>query len=116
MKYLHNYVQLSGRLIHPPKLKRLSDGTYLVNLSIAIQPRLKEDDHTIFQLVGWGEQAIRIEEHFTSGDYIIVAGELRNRRMQKNGMSIYRTEVLIREFQSVAKLNYQHDWRKEINN
>ena len=104
MRNMQNYVQLTGRLFDLPAPKQVSDGSYVLNLRLAIgigfgggEGRSEEVHH----LIAWNQLAMEISQRFKRGDRIMIAGELRNRLQNRGGVSYYRTEILIREFQAL---------------
>jgi single-stranded DNA-binding protein len=100
MRNMQNYVQLTGRLFDLPSPRRVSDGSYVLNLRLSTGPR-PENAEEVHHLIAWNQLAMEISQRFKRGSRIMVAGELRNRLQTKDGVNYYRTEILIREFQAL---------------
>lgn len=101
---MQNYVQLTGRLFDLPPLRQVSDGSYILNLRIATGFGFNtggSQSEQVYHLIAWNRLAVEISERFKRGDRIMVAGELRNRLLSKEGMNYYRTEIVLREFQAL---------------
>lgn len=101
---MQNYVQLTGRLFDLPPLRQLSDGSYILNLRLTTGYGFSAEGdrrEQIYHLVAWNRLAVEMSEKFRSSNRIMIAGELRNRLLSKEGVNYYRTEIIIREFQAL---------------
>lgn len=104
MRNMQNYVQLTGRLFDLPPPKRVSDGSYLINLRLStgfgFSPAGTGGEQ-VYHLVAWNQLAIELSKRFRRGSRIMVAGELHNRLLRKEGVPYYRTEIIVKEFQAL---------------
>lgn len=107
MRKLQNSVQLAGRLLEDPALHRLSDGTYLANLKLALLSPQEEADGSerlsIFHLIAWDAVAQAMEQRFRRGSRLLIRGSLRNRRIQRQDVCYDRAEIVVHEYLSLGK-------------
>ena len=106
-----NKVQLLGHLGQDPETRYLTNGTAVVNLSIATTTRYKDRDtgeqkeNTEWhRVVGYGKTAELISDMFKKGSPILVEGSLRTRKWQdRDDVERYTTEIVVSEFIAIAK-------------
>lgn len=104
---MNNLVQLAGALAADPELKKLSDGTFVVNFRLrtyrsANSQAVSNNSQQFFNLIAWGNIAMEIERNFRKGSQIMIRGELRNRLYVQKGKRQYQTEIHVYEFLSLA--------------
>lgn len=86
-----NTVNLMGRLVRDVEVKATENGKVLNN-AIAVQgPK----DHTDFiNFSAWNGTADLIEKYVKKGDQFIIEGRIRTNSYDKDGQTIYTTEVV----------------------
>lgn len=86
-----NTVNLMGRLVRDVEVKATEKGKVLNN-AIAVQgPK----DHTDFiNFSAWNGTADLIEKYVKKGDQFIIEGRIRTNSYDKDGQTIYTTEVV----------------------
>ena len=94
-----NNVILMGRLTKDPELSRSSGGKAFTRFSIAIN-RIGEGTDFI-NCVAWEKTAKTISEYFKKGQRILVQGSIRTGSYEKNGQTIYTTDVLVNRFEFI---------------
>ncbi len=94
-----NSVILMGRLTRDPELNRSSGGKAFTRFSIAIN-RIGEGTDFI-NCVAWEKTAETIAEYFKKGQRILVQGSIRTGSYEKNGQTIYTTDILVSRFEFV---------------
>ena len=92
-----NNVILMGRLTRDPELNRSSGGKAFVRFNIAIN-RIGEGTDFI-NCVAWEKTAKTISDYFKKGQRILVQGSIRTGSYEKNGQTIYTTDVLVNRFE-----------------
>lgn len=96
-----NKVILSGRICSDLELKTTGSGTSVCSFRLAVQRRFKNAegnyDADFISIVAWRSNADFISKHFKKGDPIELGGSLQTRNYEKDGNTVYITEVVIDE-------------------
>ena len=96
-----NKVILSGRICSDLELKTTGSGTSVCSFRLAAQRRFKNAegnyDADFISIVAWRSNADFIKKHFKKGDPIELGGSLQTRNYEKDGNTVYITEVVIDE-------------------
>lgn len=95
---------LIGRLVRDPELKYTPGaGTAVVTLTLAIDRRTgKESDKKeadFIPVVIWGKTAEATAQYTRKGQLLAVSGRIQTRKYEKDGRTIYVTEVVAEEVQ-----------------
>ena len=102
-------INTSGTLTKDPELTHPPQGKAVTRFSIAINSSYRDGDgnwqnrETVFlDCVAWNEQAERLVESCTTGDRVIVLGQLVDasftaKQGKRTGQTIRRQEVLVDE-------------------
>lgn len=98
-----NNVILMGRLTRDPELNRSSGGKAFVRFNIAIN-RIGEGTDFI-NCVAWEKTAKTISDYFKKGQRILVQGSIRTGSYERNGQTIYTTDVLVSRFEFIESNN-----------
>ncbi len=106
-----NKVILVGRLTRDPEKKVIPSGQTVANFSVATSRKWKnqdgqEQEKTEFHnIVAWGKVGEIIAQYFVKGQEIYVEGRLETRNWddQESGKKMYRTEIILENFQFGAK-------------
>ena len=103
-----NKVILSGRLTKDPELKQYDNSCKAV-FTIAVNRNKEEADFIGCEV--WNKQAESLTKYQKKGNQIIVEGELRIDKYEKDGKDVYSTKVLARsiEFLGSKKDNEDKD-------
>jgi single-strand DNA-binding protein len=100
-----NKVQLIGNLTRDPELKALPSGTKVASFSIATNRNWKDKDGVkkeeveFHNLIAFGKTAEVIAQWCKKGSQIYVEGRLQTRSWDANGQKMYRTEIVVDQFQ-----------------
>ena len=111
-----NKVTIGGRLTRDPELKSLPSGKYVGSFSVAINSRWKGADGNTVERVEYvncivfGKTAETISKYFKKGSRIYVEGRIQTRDWEEKdtGKKIYRTEVIVSEFQFVDSVQKEN--------
>lgn len=106
-----NKVIIVGRLTRDPEKKAIPSGQTVTNFSIATSRKWKSQDgqdqeKTEFHnIVAWGKRGEVIAQYMTKGQEIYLEGRLETRNWddQESGKKMYRTEIVMEEFQFGSK-------------
>ncbi|PZO96513.1 single-stranded DNA-binding protein [Streptococcus halichoeri] len=100
---MYNRVILIGRAVATPELIRTPNGKAVCRLSLAVNRRYRNADGDrqvdFINLVLWGKLAENLVSYGNKGSLLSVEGELRTRKYDKDGQTVYFTEVLGQSFQ-----------------
>ena len=88
-----NKVIMTGRLIREPELKHTTQGTPVIDFSLALNKGEGKAD--FFECKAWRNTAEFISRYFRKGDGIGIVGHLTSRSYEKNGekRTVYYVEV-----------------------
>lgn len=96
-----NKVILSGRICSDPDLKNSPSGASVCSFRIAVNRRFKNAegnyDADFISCVAWRSNADFISKYFKKGEPIEIVGSLQTRSYEKDGQTVYVTEVVLDE-------------------
>ena len=98
-----NSVILMGRLTKDVELNYSKNGKAFTRFAIAVN-RIGEGTDFI-NCVAWEKTAETIAEYFKKGQRILVQGSIRTGSYEKNGQTIYTTDVLVSRFEFIESNN-----------
>lgn len=111
-----NEVHLLGRLVKEVDLRYISNGTAAGNFTIAVQRGYKnqsgEYDSDFIRVSMFGKTAETVANFFTKGSRIIVHGEIKSGSYEKDGKTVYTTEVKMNGFAFVDSKKEQEQYQK----
>jgi len=80
----YNRIILIGRLTREPEIRFATSGTQIASFSLAVD-RGKDNETDFVNIVAFGKTAEFIENYMTKGRLILVDGQLRIEKYQKDG-------------------------------
>jgi len=80
----YNHVVLVGRLTRDPEIKFSTSGTQIATFSLAVD-RGKDNEADFVNIVAFGKTAEFIGSYFVKGRLVLVEGQLRIEKYEKNG-------------------------------
>ena len=93
-----NSINITGRLVYEPELKKTSGGTTFISTRIAVQRNDKEKTTDFFNLKAWKSSAEFISKYFHKGDPIEVSGRLQTESYEKqDGTKVSDVYILVGE-------------------
>lgn len=102
-----NLTILLGRLVKTPEIKTSASGVKILNFTLAVNKKVKEQDITSYiNCVAFNKTAEIIAQYTEKGSKIIVEGELQSRSYDKDGAKVYVTEVIVGQVTIV-------DWKEK---
>ncbi len=109
-----NQVILIGRITADPELRTTQSGVNMVNFTIAVQRRCKNDqgryDADFIRCVAWRQTADFLHQYATKGRKIALNGELQSRTYDKDGQKRTLFEVVANSVELIDKRDAEgHD-------
>ncbi len=99
-----NEVMLIGNLTKDPELKHTTNGTAVVNFTVATNRQWKDssgnekDEATFTRCVAWNKLAEICGQYLFKGKKVYICGRLSNRNWEdQQGVKHYMTEVVVDE-------------------
>ena len=103
-----NLVQIMGRVTRDIELKQLNTGTYVAQLSLAVNrvwydqaTKEKKEDVEFINCVAYGKTAENLSKYSGKGNILYVQGRLHTSSWddRDSGKKMYRTEVIVENMQ-----------------
>lgn len=98
-----NRVEIIGNLGADPELRYTPKGRAVANFRVAVNRRWRDDEGQQqertdwFRCVAWGHLAEVVNQFASKGSPIYVEGRLETRSYEKEGKTLYFTELVARE-------------------
>lgn len=93
-----NQVILMGRITNELEVRQTPGGLSVLRFSVAIDRPSKqgaEKQTDFISCTAWGQKAEFIYRYFDKGRLIAIEGNLKSGSYEKNGMTVYTTEVWV---------------------
>jgi single-strand DNA-binding protein len=100
-----NSVVLCGRVVRDAEVKYTNGGTAVAEISIAVNRYAgqgKPDEVGFFEINIWGKQAEAIKQYLTKGRQVVIQGELRQERWEKDGQKQSKVRINANNVQLVG--------------
>lgn len=111
-----NQVVICGRLTRDSELKFTTGGTAVARASVAVNRyagQNKDDEVSFFDVIIWGKQAEGLNQYLTKGKQVVISGELKQERWEKEGQKQSRVEIVARSIQLVGSKDEKSEPKKE---
>ena len=95
-----NNIVLIGRITKDPELKYTNNGKGNTRFTLAVQRNKDETD--FINCVAWEKTAENIAEYFKKGSQIAVQGTIRTGSYEKDGRTIYTTDIWVYKFDFIG--------------
>lgn len=105
-----NSVSLVGRLVADPEIKYSNGGSTIGRFRIAVDRRIKTEngpDADFISCVAFGKTAEFLEKYFHKGMRIGLTGRIQTGSYEKDGQTIYTTDVIAENVEFVESKNNQ---------
>lgn len=104
-----NRVILTGRLTKDPELKTTASGVAVASFTLAVDRRFKsqngEREADFITCRAWRQTAEFITKYFTKGAKLSIMGNLQTGKYEKDGRTIFTTDVIAEEAYFVESPN-----------
>ena len=110
-----NKVIFAGNLTRDPELKALPSGQNVCSVSLAANEVFttkngeKKESTEYGNIVIFGKQAENTAKYLKKGDSALVEGKLQTRSWEKDGVKMYRTEIIAQSVQFGGKRSDKTD-------
>ena len=104
-----NKAMVYGNLTRDPEMKLLPNGGNVTSMSIATnrvyndRDGKKQEEVEYHNIVVFGKQAENVAKYLTKGSGAFIEGRLQTRSWDKDGVKMYRTEIVADSVQFGAK-------------
>ena len=106
-----NNIVLIGRMTKDPELKYTNNGKGNTRFTLAVQRNKDEAD--FINCVAWEKTAENIAEYFKKGSQIAVQGAIRTGSYEKDGRTVYTTDVWVYKFDFIGNSNSSNNQNKK---
>lgn len=106
-----NRCEFIGRVGQEIETKFTPSGDAVVNFSIAVNESYKnkagtkQESVTWIRLVAWRKLAEIIGQYVKKGDQLFVSGKMVNKFYEKEGTTVYQTEITVQDMQMLSSNN-----------
>lgn len=105
-----NKVQILGTITRDIELQYANSGTAIAKVGIAVNKRYtsngeKKEEVSYFNCVAFGNTGENINTYFQKGSRILISGELKEDRWEKDGQKQSRISIVIDGFYFIDKNN-----------
>lgn len=111
-----NKVIIIGRLTRDPEIKLTQKQTKYASFTVAVDRKYKDAEgqkQTDFiNCLAWKQTAEFINKYFHKGNRIGITGSIQTRNYEKDGQTIYITEVVVEDAEFVESLNKTESHQK----
>ena len=111
-----NHISLIGRLTKDPELKYSQSGKAFCNFTLAVTREFKREEADFINCVAWDKRAEAIAEHLKKGKRIALQGRLNVNSYDKNGETVWRTDVVVDKFEFVDSAKSETSKNKSYSN
>ena len=99
-----NQVTLIGRLTKDPELSYTQgDAKAVAKFTLAVNRRFARDKADFIRIICWQKLAEIVAEHCVKGSQVGVVGRMETGSYEKNGQTVYTTDVIADEVEFVGK-------------
>lgn len=105
----YNKIVIVGRVGQDPELKAISSGSKVCSFSVATSRAWndkngeRQEEVEWHNVVFWNKPAEVIAQYIKKGSLILVDGRVQTRTYEKDGVKMYRTEIIGENFQLPPK-------------
>jgi len=100
-----NVVMVIGRLVRDPELKYANSGTAIGNFTVAVDRYAKageEKKADFIKVVCFGKTSENVAKFLSKGSECAVEGSIQTGSYEKDGRTVYTTEVLANRVQFIG--------------
>tara|TARA_R110001592_G_scaffold207320_1_gene458183 strand:+ start:8 stop:376 length:369 start_codon:yes stop_codon:yes gene_type:complete len=91
-------------------VREISDGNKVVNFGVASNQKRKDKETTTWvNCVAFNQLAGMLEQHLRQGAKVLVIGDMKNRSWEKDGVTNYRTECVVNQFEFLSPKSESQD-------
>ena len=99
-----NIVSLIGRMTKDPEISYTKgDAKAVTKFTLAVNRRFNRDQADFIRVICWQKLAEIVAEHCVKGSQVGVVGRIETGSYEKDGKTVYTTEVVADEVEFVGK-------------
>lgn len=98
-----NRTFLIGRLTADPELKRTQGGKDFCRFKLAVDRLKREDGADFISCTAWSKTADNMCKYLKKGAKVAVVGRIQTGSYEKDGRTIYTTDVIVSELEFLEK-------------
>jgi len=102
-----NRAMLVGRLGKDPETSEVKDTT-VTKFTLATQ-RGKDAPTQWHNIVAWGKRGETLQQYVKKGDQLAIEGEIRNGSYEKDGRTVYTSEINLDSFTFIGGKSNNND-------
>lgn len=102
-----NFTILLGRLTSDPKMRSTDKGMMIAAFTLAVDRGGQDKGADFISCKAFDKSAEIIETHYHKGDEMLLEGHIYTDRYEKDGQTIYRTDVI------VSRVYFTHGKRQQ---
>lgn len=122
-----NSVNLIGRLVRDPELRYSQSGTAVLRFTVAVDRKLSKDKRDeaernnqptadFISCTAFGKTAETIASYHSKGSQIGVEGRIQTGSYEKDGRTIYTTDVLVNSITFIGSKNNSNGGNQQNSN
>ena len=93
---------LMAEIVQDPQLRYTTDNLALAEMLVQFPGPRAEDPPATLKVVGWGNLAQEIQQHYHTGDRVIIEGRLGMNTVQLEGFKEKRAELTVQKIHSLG--------------
>jgi len=98
-----NKVFLAGNITRDPDLRYTPSGKGVLDISVAVNRRFKDNEETTFvDVTLWDRAAENVAKYLKKGDPIFIEGRLQQERWEKDGEKRSKMKVVADHFEFIS--------------
>ena len=98
-----NSVTLIGRLTKDPELRKSQQNKSVIRFTLAVDRPFRKDQTDFIQCVVWNQNADFLAKYVHKGDLIGLTGRIETGSYQRNGETVYTTDVVADQVSLISK-------------
>lgn len=99
-----NNVQIIGRLVRDPDMRKGSSGAFVCKMTVAVDYGYGDKKDTSFiPVVAFGKIAENCEKYLSKGSQVAVTGRIQTGSYEKDGHKVYTTDVIASSVEFLSK-------------
>ncbi len=109
-----NRAIIMGRITKDLEIRQTPGGMAVLRFTVAVERRTKGEKQTDFiSCVAFGQTAENIGKYFGKGRLILIEGNIKTGSYEKNGQTVYTTDIVVERFDFTGEKSTQDSAQSE---
>ena len=109
-----NKAIIMGRITKDLEIRQTPAGMAVLSFTVAVERRTKGEKQTDFiSCVAFGQTAENIGRYFAKGRLILIEGNIKTGSYDKNGQTVYTTDMVVERFDFTGEKSAQNGAQSE---